>query len=76
MSLTATKNRPWFTPRAAYCPRMTCHDQYMTVTTSRIAPSGQPAYADRRYASPINLPVILMALALWAIIGLVVLLVV
>ena len=36
----------------------------------------QPAYADRRYASPINLPVILMALALWAIIGLVVLLVV
>ncbi len=55
---------------------MTCHDQYVTVTTSRIAPSGQHAYADRRYASPINLPVILMALALWAIIGLVVLLVV
>jgi len=46
------------------------------VTTSRIAPSGRYVHADRRYASPINLPVILMALACWAIIALVVLLVV
>jgi len=45
----------------------------VTVTTSRIAPSGRYAYPDRRYASPINLPVILMALACWAVIALIVL---